>query len=434
MAKPSSVDDLFPTGTAPKPELTPAEIAAASGSAFAAFGKQPSAVPAVSEDVFPTGGPPEPTAGDAVVAASKGTVKGALRDPPMLAGALAGFKVGMPMALKAAPFIGPVAGAIPLVTTALGGYFGYEAGQAASSFVPQETDPRLKPYFEGGTTFGSAIASAPASFFLPVAGPTAGRVVTFLSGLGTTARSSPKAFMAAEAATAGTQGIAGGTAEAFRPGQEGVRFGAELSAGMLPVGKLLFAGVSTAKTGLNAIKSSYNNRSSSMEKKATNLLLEALEKHGEDPEAFLKALRAQLPSSVPTPTPGQKTGSKALMELEASLGNHRAQFGGETVEQGQLALKAYQELIEALGKTGPDGLIAASKLRYDRFANGLQTRLSLADANAARKIARISKDTPEARQQIGMIVKNETEKALSEARKIESELWTTTLEGMTQAC
>ena len=437
MAKAPTIDDLFPSGTASAAAPTAAEIEAASKPAFypsVGRGDGLSKAPAKAvtvDDLFPSGAPPADIS-EMTKAAGMGTVKGALRDPPMVAGAVAGFKAGMPMATAAAPFIGPFAGAIPLFTTALGGYLGYEAGQAASSLVPQETDPRLKPYFEGGTTFGSAIASAPASFFLPVAGPTAGRIATFLSGLGTSARSSPKVFMGSEAVSAGSAGVAGGIAEAYSPGQEGVRFGAEVTAGVAPVSRLFTFGVDASKATVNAIKSGYAGRSNAQEKKAANIIFDLLEKYGEDPEAFLKALRAQLPSSVPTPTSGQKTGSKALMDLEASLGNHRSQFGGETVAQGQLALKAYQELVEALGKTGPDGLIAASKLRYDRFANGLQTRLSLADANAARKIARISKDTPEARQQIGMIVKNEIETALSEARKVESELWTATLEGMTK--
>jgi len=428
-----TVDDLFPSGTAPQAAPTAAEIEAASKPAFypsVGRGDGLSGAPAKAatvDDLFPSGAPPAGVS-EMTKSAGMGTVKGALRDPPIAAGAMTGFRLGMPMAAAAAPFIGPFAGAIPLFTTALGGYLGYEAGQAASSFVPQETDPRLKPYFEGGTTFGSAIATAPAAFFLPVKGPTAGRVATFLSGLGTSARSSPKVFMGSEAVSAGSAGVAGGLAEAYRPGQEGVRFAAEVTAGVAPVSKLFTFGVDASKATVNAIKSSYAGRSNAQEIKAANIILDLLEKHGEDPEAFLKALRAQLPSSVPTPTSGQKTGSKALMDLEASLGNHRAQFGGETAAQGQIALKAYQELVEALGKTGPDGLIAASKLRYDRFTNGLQTRLSLADANAARKIAMISKDTPEARQQIGMIVKNETEKALSEARKVESQLWNATLD------
>jgi hypothetical protein len=363
---------------------------------------------------------------------AKGAVKGALRDSPLVGGAMAGFRLGMPMAAAAAPVIGPFAGAIPLATTVLGGYLGYEAGQSASGVIPGETDPRLKPYFEGGTTFGSAIGTAPAAFFLPTAGPTAGRVSTFLSTLGETARRSPKVFMGSEAVSAGAMGVAGGTAEAYRPGQEGVRLGAELVAGVAPVSKLFASGVDASKSALGALKSSYAGRSASLEKKATNILLDALEKSGEDPAALIKALRTQLPGSVPTPTAGQKTGSKALMDLEASLGNHRAQFGGETTQQGKTAMLAYQALIEALGKTGPDGLIAASKLRYDRFANGIETRLSMADANAARKIAQISKDTPEARKQIGMIVKDETERALTEARDVESQLWSTALEGLTK--
>lgn len=433
MAKPTTIDELFPTGVAPEAVPTAQEIADASKPAF--YPKAASKAPApesMIDTMFPTGGPSEPSGGDIAGTIAKGAAKGALRDAPLVGGAMAGFRVGMPMAAAAAPFIGPAAGAIPLATTVLGGYLGYEAGQSASGIVPGEEDPRLKPYFEGGTTFGSSIATAPAAFFLPTAGPTAGRVATFLSGMGEVARRSPKVFMGSEAVTAGSMGVAGGAAEAYRPGQEGVRLAAELTAGVAPVGKLLTLGVDASKTALNAIKSGFQGRSASLEKKAANLLLDALEKSGEDPAALLKALRQQMPKGVPTPTSGQKTGSKALMDLESSLGNHRSQFGGETKAQGELALLAYQELVEALGKTGPEGLIAASKLRYDRFVNGLETRLSLADANAARKIAKISKDTPEARQQIGNIVKDETMFALRQARDVESQLWTATIEGMTR--
>jgi len=429
MERTPTIDELFPSGKKPQAPLTPAEAAAASKPAFypsagrdGPTGALPKEPPTV-DDLFPTGGPPEPSAGDAAMSIAKGTAKGALRDAPIVAGAMTGFRLGMPMAAAAAPFIGPFAGTIPLATTVLGGYLGYETGQAASDVVPGETDPRLKPYFEGGTTFGSSIATAPAAFFLPVAGPTAGRVATFLSGMGEVARRSPKVFMGSEAVTATSMGIAGGVTEAYFPGQEGMRLATELTAGVAPVGKLLTFGVDASKSALGAIKTAYSGRSASTEKKAANLLFDVLTKHGEDPEALIKALRQQLPGTVPTPTSGQKTGSPALLELEKSLSTHRAEFGGETRVQGDTALLAYQALVEALGQTGPQGLIEASKLRYSRFVNGLETRLSMADANAARKIARISKDTPEARKQIGMIVKDEVDRALIEARDVESQLW-----------
>ena len=433
MATAPTIDDLFPSGEKPEAPVTPAEIEAASRPAFYPA-QSPVAPPkgTTIDDLYPSGGSPEPTGGDLAAAVAKGAVKGGVRDAPLVAGALTGFRVGMPLAAAAAPFIGPFAGAIPLATTALGGYLGYEAGQSASGIIPGETDPRLKPYFEGGTTFGSALLTAPVTFGLPVAGPTAGRVATFLSAMGETARRNPKVFMGAETVTAGTTGIAGGTAEAYRPGQEGVRLTAELTAGVAPVSRLFTFGVDATKSALGAAKAAYSGRSASTERKAANLLFDILTKHGEDPEALIKALRQQMPGTVPTPTSGQKTGSPALMELERSLATHRSQFGGETKTQGETAMLAYQSLIEALGKTGPEGLKAASKLRYDRFANGIQTRLDLVNADAARKINKISKDTPEARQEIGRIVKDETERALTEARDVESQLWTTTLEGMTK--
>jgi hypothetical protein len=346
---------------------------------------------------------------------------------------MAGFKLGMPLALKAAPVLGPFAAGIPLVTTAGGMYMGYQAGQAAEGLIPGETDPRLVPYREGGKTFGSSIATAPAAFFLPTAGPTAGRVAKFVSGMGETARRSPGVFMATEGLTATSMGVAGGTAEAYRPGQEGVRFGAELGAGLLTPTKLLLSGVDLAKTGLSTIKGAAGGRSAATERKAVNLLLDALNKSGEDPETLIKALRAQLPGTVPTPTSGQKTGSQALMDLEASLGNHRAQFGGETAKQGRTAFLAYQELVGKLQELGdPQALRIAAELQKKRFDNMIETRLSLADANAAAKIAKITKDTPEARKQIGQLVKNETELALAEARDVESQLWSSALEGLTK--
>ena len=436
MAKPQSIDELFPIGARPEAGPSQAELEAASKPAFypksqATTEQAPQA--SSLDTMFPTGGPPAPTGGDIAGTIGKGAVAGALRDSPTVAGAMSGFRIGMPLAAKAAPFVGGFAAGIPLVTTAVGGYLGYQAGQSAESVIPEETDPRLVPYREGGKTFGSSIATAPAAFFLPTAGPTAGRVAKFVSGIGETARRSPGVFMATEGLTATSMGLAGGAAENYRPGQEGVRFGAEMGAALLTPTKLLLSGVDLAKTGLSSIKSGAGGRSAATERKAVNLLLDALNKSGEDPEALIKALRTQLPGSVPSPTSGQKTGSQALMDLEASLGNHRAQFGGETAKQGQTAFLAYQALVEKLQEIGdPQALKVVAELQKKRFDNMIETRLSLADSNAANKIAKITKDTPEARQQIGQLVKNETELALREARDVESQLWTASLESLTK--
>jgi hypothetical protein len=187
------------------------------------------------------------------------------------------------------------------------------------------------------------------------------------------------------------------------------------------------------KTGLNSIKSSYANRTNSLELKSANILLDAIEKAGEDPVALAKALRMQIPGSVPTPTSGQKTGSRALMDLESALSEHHAQFGGETKQQAMNSMRAYQALIDKLQSIGnPESLKIAAQLRQQNFDNMLNTRLSAADAKAAQKIATISKDTPAARAAIGDIVKTETELALRQARDYESELWTAAINDMTK--
>jgi len=372
-----------------------------------------------------------PTLGQRATEVGIGAAQGAARDTPVVAGAVTGLRLGMPMAAAAVPFIGPYAGAIPLVTTAIGAGAGMMFGNELERYFPAVEREDLVPYREGGKTFGSVIATAPAAFGLPVM--TGNRVSKFVSTFGEMTRRNPIAFMGTEAATAATMGVAGGSAESFFPGQQGVRFGAELSAGVLTPTKLLVSGLDMVKTGLKSMKSSYANRSNSLELKSANILLDALEKSGEDPVALAKALRLQIPGSVPTPTSGQKTGSQALMDLESSLSVHHAQFGGETKQQAINSMRAYQALIDNLQKIGnPEALKMAAQLRQQNFDNMLNTRLSAADAKAAEKIAAITKDTPAARAEIGKIVKDQTELALRQARAYESELWTAAIGDMTR--
>ena len=376
-----------------------------------------------------------PTLGQRATEVGIGTAQGAARDTPVVAGAMTGLRLGMPMATAAVPFIGPYAGLIPVGTTALGAGAGMLFGSELERWFPAVDREDLVPYREGGKTFGSAIATAPAAFGLPMM--TGNRVSKFISAFGETARRNPLAFMGTEAVTAGAMGVAGGVSESYFPGQQGVRLGTELTAGvgtgLLNPTKLLFNGLDLAKGGLKQLKSSYANRSNSLELKSANILLDALEKNGEDPVALAKALRQQLPGTVPTPTSGQKTGSSALMDLETALGEHHAQFGGETKQQAINSMRAYQALIDSLQKIGdPQSLKIAAQLRQQNFDNMLNTRLSAADSKAAEKIARISKDTPAARAAIGDLVKTETELALRQARDYESELWNAAINAMTK--
>jgi hypothetical protein len=119
------------------------------------------------------------------------------------------------MAAAAAPFIGPYAGAIPVVTTLGGMGAGFLFGSELDRWFPAVDRADLVPYREGGKTFGSAISTAPAAFGLPLM--TGNRVSRFVSALGETARRSPVAFLGTEAVTAGTMGVAGGASESYFP-------------------------------------------------------------------------------------------------------------------------------------------------------------------------------------------------------------------------
>ena len=371
-----------------------------------------------------------PTLGQRATEVGIGTAQGAARDAPVMAGAVTGLRLGMPLGLAATPFLGPFSAAIPVATTALGAGAGYLFGQELDRWFPAVDREDLVPYREGGKTFGSSIASAPAAFGLPVM--TGNRVSRFLSAYGEAARRSPKAFLGAETITAGTMGVAGGASESYFPGQTGVRLGAELGTGLLTPSRLLFTAVDTAVPAIKAGISSFTGAGGKNEVKAANTLMEILTKNQEDPAALIKALRQQLPAGI-TPTSAQKTGSPTLINLEKSLGQHHVEFGGQAAKQGREALDAYELLIENLQRLGnPESLRAAAQLRQDKFKAMLDGRLSMADANAASKIANITKDTPEARRQIGQVVKLDTEMALREARDIEGELWTSAIAALTK--
>ena len=369
------------------------------------------------------------TAGDAAQETLLGSVQGFLRDSPTAAGAISGLKLGLPR--------GPVPAVLGMIG---GGFAGYQAGQLAeegfTSMFPEPTGPDLRPYREGGKTFGGALPFALVVPALPTM--TGNRVGNFVTAIRDSARRNPKTFLAAEAFGAAGAGTGAGLAEAFDPGAPGTRFAAEVAGGFFSPGRFVINGSATVADGLSKIAGSFS--AGSREARAANRLYTIIQESGEDVPTLIRRLEAEMPIdqlSVPgarriTPTSAQKTGSLALTEMETALGKAHAQFLGESQEQGRQASKAYQLLVDRLKNIGTqDALAMAAKLQEQRFTSMLEGRLAAADANSALKISRITRDSPQARQQIGAIVKNETETALRNARGYESELWTNALDSLT---
>ncbi|MFM1818231.1 MAG: hypothetical protein RL364_1091, partial [Pseudomonadota bacterium] len=355
-----------------------------------------------------------------------GTGQGLVRTAPMAAGAIGGLKAGAPFF----PPYGAIGGMIA------GGLTGYFAGREAEKLFPGVSREDLIPYREGGKTFGDSIAFAPTAFGLPQM--TANRVARFVSAIGESARRYPKVFLTGETLGGAGAGLGAGIAETYDPGAPGTRFAAEAVGGMFSPGRWAVNTSATILDGLRKVKGSFS--AGSREARAANRLYTILEEAGEDIPTLIRRLEAEMPISQVTPpgqritpTAAQKTGSLALTEMETALGKAHTKFLGETQEQGRQAFRAYELMVDRLKGIGTqEALYAAAQLQEQRFNAMLNGRLAAADAEAAAKIARINKDSPQARRAIGEIVKTETEKALTSAREYESTLWRQALSQMTR--
>ena len=361
-----------------------------------------------------------PTFGEKVEAVGQGARMGLKENIPISAGGMLGLRAGT----AAAPFLGPAAPLGPPLGFVGGLLGGMGVNYALEKMFPEEYEtPPLRedlvPVREGGRTFGASIAYAPSLYFLPEF--TGNRVSRFISSMGKSARKSPYSFGFSEAVGAVGAGTGAFLAEDIFPGQKGTRFTAEVVGGIVFPGRGLISVTGDVIDWAKNLKNSMG--ASSKEGKAATRLYDILEGTGENIPLLIRRLEEFSPSGA-TPTSAQKTGSMTLSAMETSLARTNAEFSGQTVQQGEDTLKAYKLLIQKLQEIGtPEALRKAAEIRQNAFTTMINGRLAAADATAAAKISKISKDTPAARREIGDIVKTETQLALSQARDMESQLW-----------
>lgn len=361
-----------------------------------------------------------PTLGEKVEAVGQGIKMGVQQSAPISAGGMLGLRVGT----MAAPLLGPFAPAGPPLGFVAGLMGGAIANYGLGKMFPEEyEEPALREDLlsvrEGGRTFSTSIAFSPSIYFLPKF--TGNRVSRFISSMGETARKSPYSFGTAEVIAGAGAGTGAFFAEELFPGQKGVRFGAEMVGGIFAPGRFVVDQVGNVVDWAKNLKNSTS--LSSKEGKAATRLYDILEGTGENIPLLIRRLEQFTPGGA-TPTAAQKTGNITLSALETSLARTNAEFSGQTIQQGEDSLRAYKLLIQKLQEIGtPDALRKAAQMQQDAHTAMLNGRLAAADAAAASKISKISKDTPAARREIGDLVKFETQLALSQARDMESELW-----------
>ena len=373
-----------------------------------------------------------PTFGEKARAVDQGRGMGLRENIPISVGGMLGLRAGT----YVAPLLGPAAPLAPPVGFVGGLLGGMGVNYALEKLYPElYEEPALREdllsYREGGRTFGASIAYAPSFFFLPKF--TGNRVSRFISSMGDASRTSPYSFSFSETVGAVGAGTGAFFSEEIFPGQKGVRFGAEVVGGIVFPGRGLISVTGDVMDWAKNLKNSVTGATgaSAREGKAAARLYAILEGTGQNIPLLIRRLEEFTPGGA-APTAAQKTGNITLSALETSIARKNAEFSGQTVQQGEDTLRAYKLLILKLREVGAAGgddlygskaLLKAAEIEQIAHIDLLNGRLAAADATAAAKIAKISKDTPAARKEIGDIVKTETQLALNQARDMEKELW-----------
>ena len=366
-------------------------------------------------------GPIESTASEKLEAIGEGLVKGGLDATAIFGTAIAGGRLGMAAGAPLGPG-GAIAGAT------VGGLAGLTAGFMAQGgfdrLFPDVTREDLRPWAAAGETTGAGLALVPFTWALPVVNSVG--IARFLTPTESIMKSRA-ATASGEAVASVTAGIGGGAAEYYDPGAVSTRIASELAggvAGMMAPTNLLLRQKSAIGTFGRNLMSRFSK--DSKEQRTAEWLVNTLDEAGEDVSKVIKALDKDIPISIKdTPTAAQKTGSVALSKLERSLSLGDSKLGAELSDQGARALEAYTNILEnLLIKEGSQkSLSDLAKLRNIKFSTMLERRTKKANENAADKIAKITSDTPEARAEIGKIVKRNVVDALSDMRSHESMLW-----------
>lgn len=356
-----------------------------------------------------------PTAEEIGQEVKTGASQGVLRGLTIGAGGLGGLRLGA----AAAPVAGPAAPFMPAV--------GFVGGMTAGTLMAENVDrlfpgvsrQDLIPYREGGKTFGEALAMSPFVFGVPAL--QGGRVAQFVSDIGTVARKNPLRFLTGEAFSATGAGIGAGTAEAVAPGSPGARFTGEVG------GSIFFPGKFITTVG-GAIYDLGKRVATGMgmdarEAQVAELLRKSITESGEDINKVIKALETRLPAEA-TPSSAQKSGSSSLSVIETTLARNNPGLAAALKTQGTDTLRAYELMIENLRQIGtPDAFRKAAEIRDTVHRNLLDTRLAAAERTAADKIAAIKVDNPQTRMMVGDIIKDQTVRALDDARSYEKYLW-----------
>lgn len=278
----------------------------------------------------------------------------------------------------------------------------------------EDIRPEFRPAGIAGEVFGGAA--------IPIAAPfAAAKGIGVLKPVVRLAQEAPKRFLAAElGAVAGSAQLAAG-AEFLDPGDPVTRFVAEVAGGFFTPASLI---TRVGGKGIEGVKTLFKSifTKSGSENKAARVIQDIVSEAGENPDDIIALLnKADIAGPL---TSGQKTGSPALLAIEARLSARSGKFAGEAEELATSSFKILRELTDNLTRSGdPQALRVAAKLRATYFDDLLTRRIEDAGQEALEARAAIGTETRADLANVSIKAKNILGDALKDARTIETSLW-----------
>ena len=271
-------------------------------------------------------------------------------------------------------------------------------------------------------------------------------VENMLNRTRTAAFAAPGEFVALEAIVGAGQITGAGFAERTDPGGVGSRLLYETLGGVgfniigAPTTTFL-ANASKMKETFKRIKATYeaggakavlSPLEAARQNKAVTRILEILEAEGEDIEAILKRLSGDditslLVDDAGKPiqlTAGAKSGSPALLAIEASLDQLGSSLGNERTAGAKASIKALRNVIWAMSQTGDqDAIQQAGDLAEEVFSSQLTERMNAATENVLSAFGTVKGDNPETNIQISERLYDVLLNQMKIARAQENRLW-----------
>jgi len=260
-----------------------------------------------------------------------------------------------------------------------------------------------------------------------------------LTGVGETARKRPIPFGLVEAVAGTSQTILGGSAEQDFPQQVLPRLGYEAGGSLIPgiIGSVIIertAGIASGLSkGLKNLKTEGLKGLDFVRRKreyqGIQKILQIIEAEGEDVNEIIRKLSDPklLTDEKGRPiemTAALKTGSPALMAIEAALAQTNRGLGKQQKTAVTQAGTAVRNLITALAASGDkDALKEAARLSESLFSGALADRLKTRSLKVLEAFKNLRGDSPVVNSELGEALYRSVSELLDQARGQEKLLW-----------